>query len=60
MWPGPCLAQALYKVAGFSESADKFLQLVAAARGKLKKGGTVDVQVGWGHRGSTCCEERRL
>lgn len=35
---------ALYKVAAF-EGAEQFLQHVAHARGKLKKGGTVDVQV---------------
>lgn len=40
-----CPAQqlmALYKVPAF-QSADEFLQLVAAARGKLRRGGTVDV-----------------
>lgn len=34
----------LYKVAAFG-GAEQFLQLVATARGKLKKGGTVDMQV---------------
>lgn len=32
----------LYKIAGFS-SVDDFLQKVATIRGKLKKGGIVDV-----------------
>jgi nuclear GTP-binding protein len=36
--------QALYKVPGFSD-VDEFLQHIATARGKLKKGGVVDVQV---------------
>lgn len=34
---------SIYKVAGFS-SADEFLQHIANARGKLKKGGTADLQ----------------
>lgn len=33
----------IYKIAGFS-STDEFLQLIALARGKLKKGGTADTQ----------------
>ena len=34
---------AIYKVPAF-ESTDQFLQHIALARGKLKKGGTVDIQ----------------
>lgn len=34
---------SIYKVAGFS-TADEFLQHIANARGKLKKGGTADLQ----------------
>jgi hypothetical protein len=37
---------SLYRVAAFGAGeVDAFLQQVAAARGKLKKGGVVDVQV---------------
>jgi hypothetical protein len=35
---------AVYKVGAFA-GVDQFLQLIAAARGKLKKGGIVDVEV---------------
>jgi nuclear GTP-binding protein len=40
---------SIYKVAAF-EGADSFLQQVANARGKLKRGGIVDVEVrgAWG------------
>lgn len=34
---------SIYKIAGFS-STDEFLQRIAQARGKLKKGGTSDLQ----------------
>lgn len=36
---------SLYKVAAFEGSVDAFLQQVAQARGKLKRGGIVDVEV---------------
>lgn len=36
---------AVYKIGAFA-GVDQFLQLIAAARGKLKKGGIVDVEVG--------------
>lgn len=44
---GRCKARqlmALYKVPGF-EGADALLRLIAAARGKLRKGGLPDIEV---------------
>lgn len=35
---------AVYKIAGF-DGTDGYLQQVASARGKLKKGGVLDVEV---------------
>jgi hypothetical protein len=43
----------LYKVPAYS-GAEQFLQHVAQARGKLKKGGTVDVQVRRPARARVC------
>jgi len=38
---------AVYKIAAFAD-VDEFLRLIAAARGKLKRGGVPDMQVGLG------------
>lgn len=35
----------IYNIGTFND-ADEFLQLIATSRGKLKKGGRVDVEVG--------------